>query len=70
MRPECHLCDLVITMLQSLGIAYSSEDIEADPGLEEKYGLQIPVLFLPDSGQELLFPFDIDQLRMFLQEKT
>jgi len=66
MRPGCHLCDQVVAMLQSLQVAFTEEDIEDDPELERKYGLLIPVLFLPGTARELLFPFDADQLKTFL----
>ena len=70
MRPDCHLCDQVIAMLQSMGVPFSPEDIENDPELEQKYGLLIPVLFLPETGQELFFPFDSDQLRTYLGDRV
>ena len=57
-RAECHLCDQVIRMLDRAGIHWRPVDIDADAELEEKYGLRIPVLQRPDTGRELLYPFD------------
>jgi hypothetical protein len=57
-RAECHLCDQVIRMLDRAGINWRPVDIDEDARLEEKYGLRIPVLQRPDTGRELLYPFD------------
>jgi hypothetical protein len=47
-RPWCHLCDDMITELRALPLAGDFElqviDVESDPQLEERYGLDIPVL--------------------------
>ncbi len=69
-RPGCHLCDQVVAMLQAMKICCTPEDIEKDPELERTYGLKIPVLYLPESGRELFFPFDEDQLMQFLQGRA
>ena len=66
-RPGCHLCDGVALMLLGMNVAYRSVDIDEDPELELKYGLSIPVLYLPETSRELFFPFDDDQLRRFLE---
>lgn len=66
-RPGCHLCDGVVLMLQAMNVAYRPVNIDEDPELEQRYGLSIPVLRLPDTGQELYFPFDDDRLRKFLE---
>ena len=66
-RPGCHLCDGVVANLLGMNVAYRPVNIDEDPELEQKYGLSIPVLYMPESGRELFFPFDEDQLRRFLQ---
>jgi glutaredoxin len=68
-RPGCHLCEQVVLMLQALDAEHTPVDIESDPGLEEKYGLHIPVLRLTENGRELFFPFDRDRLAQFLEGK-
>lgn len=64
-RDGCHLCEQVEHMLQLAGIAWRAVDIECDPGLEQRYGLRIPVLRHPGSGRELDFPFSKDELIRF-----
>lgn len=66
-RPGCHLCDGVAVMLTGMNVAYRPVNIDEDPELEQKYGLTIPVLYLPETGRELFFPFDDDQIRRFLE---
>ena len=69
-RPGCHLCDGVVANLLGMNVAYRPVNIDEDPELEQKYGLSIPVLYMPESGRELFFPFDEDQLRRFLQGRA
>ena len=69
-RPGCHLCDGVVANLLDMNVAYRPVNIDEDPELERKYGLSIPVLYMPESGRELFFPFDEDQLRRFLQGRA
>jgi len=57
-RAGCHLCEQAAAMLEHAGIRYRPVDIDADPVLEERYGLRIPVLRRSRSGDELDFPFD------------
>jgi hypothetical protein len=57
-RADCHLCHQVQTMLDQAGIRWRPVDVDDDAGLEEKYGLRIPVLQRPDTGRELFYPFD------------
>jgi len=66
-RPDCHLCDGVAVTLLAMNVAYRPVNIDEDAELEQKYGLCIPVLYLPETGRELFFPFDDDQLRRFLE---
>ena len=66
----CHLCEVAEGVLMPLvdencwlvelvDIASSEETVEA-------YGLRIPVLRRVDTGAELDWPFDIDQVVHFL----
>ena len=50
-RSGCHLCEIAEAILISQGTAYRPVDIEAEVGLEEKYGLLIPVVRIPESGR-------------------
>ena len=51
-RPGCHLCDdmkaIVTRVADALpgGVQIEEVDISTDPSLEERYGLEIPVLLV------------------------
>ena len=49
-RPGCHLCDemkeIVRRVARSVPLSVDEVDISRDPALEERYGLQIPVLMI------------------------
>jgi glutaredoxin len=49
-RPGCHLCDEMKAVVQNVAgtIPLSLEDIDiyGDDELEERYGLEVPVLFV------------------------
>jgi hypothetical protein len=64
-RTDCHLCDIVITMLDRAGVRWRPVDIDGDAKLRERYGLKIPVLRRPDTGAELSYPFDEEGLLRF-----
>ena len=63
----CHLCDQVANMLRDMGIGWTPMEIDADPELERKYDILIPVLYLPDTGKELFFPFSKGRIQAFLE---
>jgi glutaredoxin len=50
MRPECHLCtdmkSVVGPMVAEFGASIEEIDISNDSGLEAAFGLEIPVLFV------------------------
>jgi hypothetical protein len=59
-RDNCHLCDLAWEVLAAAGIAdFDPLWIDADVGLEARYGTRVPVLRNEDSGAEIDWPFDI-----------
>jgi len=64
-RDHCHLCEVAVQMLERAGIAYTLVDVDADPELQAKYGIHVPVLLHPVSGRELCFPFTEEQLTRF-----
>ncbi len=47
-RPGCHLCDemkaTVAPLVARLGGVLTEVDVDSDPGLSERFGLEIPVL--------------------------
>jgi glutaredoxin len=43
-RAYCHLCEEMAVALRSLGVDFTEIDVDADPGLDELYGENVPVL--------------------------
>ena len=47
-RDGCHLCDEMARVLDAVlprfGLAYACLDVDADPGLRERFGDAVPVL--------------------------
>jgi len=66
-RPECHLCDVAAQMLEDEGIDFRKRDIETDIDLLSRYGTRIPVVYRPDTGAELGWPFTPQRLKKFME---
>ncbi|NVZ69757.1 glutaredoxin family protein [Pseudomonas costantinii] len=65
----CHLCELAedeIMPLVEHGLMVELIDIADSEALFEAYGLRIPVLRRVDTGVELGWPFDTEQVVSFL----
>ena len=69
----CHLCEQAQAMFnylahedQSIGKNYQLELVEIadDDRLVETYGIRIPVL--NKNGQELAWPFELEELKLWL----
>jgi glutaredoxin len=49
-RPGCHLCDeaksAIAPLLREFGVTLREVNIDDDPVLKERYGLDIPVIFI------------------------
>jgi glutaredoxin-like protein DUF836 len=47
-RAGCHLCDEMAALLDEVlparGLSYAPRDVDADPGLRERFGDVVPVL--------------------------
>lgn len=66
-RDDCHLCDLALTVLAQARVPeFESVFIDADPELEARYGVRIPVLRCDADGAELDWPFTADAVAAFL----
>ncbi len=66
----CHLCEQAEAMLLPLvenGLLVELLDIAARPETVDDYGLRIPVLRRVDTGAELDWPFEVEQVVRFLQ---
>ena len=54
-RPECHLCDAARQIMQrvqaEIEFTLSEVDVDSDPDLAERYGADIPVVFV--DGEEV-----------------
>lgn len=66
----CHLCEVAEAELLPLveyGLLVELVDIGESAALVDDYGLRIPVLRRVDTGAELDWPFDAEQVVVFLQ---
>ncbi len=67
----CHLCEQALVLLRSLpASAWILEvvDISESDTLFERYGLTIPVLRREDTGAELNWPFDGQDVARLLRQ--
>jgi hypothetical protein len=65
----CHLCEVAEAVLMPFvehGLLVELVDIADSEALFERYGLSIPVLRRCDTGAELGWPFDAEQVAAFL----
>ncbi|GLK90669.1 glutaredoxin family protein [Pseudomonas turukhanskensis] len=66
----CHLCEVAEALLMPFvehGLLVELVDIGDDETQVDLYSLRIPVLRRCDSGAELNWPFDADQVAAFLR---
>ncbi|VVN63019.1 hypothetical protein PS687_04621 [Pseudomonas fluorescens] len=66
----CHLCEIAEAEIMPLvehGLMVELVDITDPADLTEAYGLRIPVLRRVDTGAELDWPFDAEQVVAFLR---
>ncbi|MBE8591247.1 glutaredoxin family protein [Pseudomonas sp. MAFF 301449] len=66
----CHLCEIAEAEIMPLvehGLMVELVDITDPADLTEAYGLRIPVLRRVDTGAELDWPFDTEQVVAFLR---
>ena len=70
-RPGCHLCEeakvAIAPLLREFGAALREINIENDPALEERYGWEIPVVFI-GPRKVAKHRVDVEQFRRQLQE--
>ena len=66
----CHLCEeaekVVMPLVLDQGLLVELVDIADSEAMVEAYGLRIPVLHRVDTGDELDWPFDTEQVNHFL----
>lgn len=64
---HCHLCDDAVAILNKLGInTYTIVEISESEPLLLCYGIKIPVLRREDNGSELNWPFNAQDIVLFL----
>ena len=67
--PNCHLCEqakaLLYPLLFERGLRLVEVNIQTDAGLQEKYGIRIPVVALAN-GEEKGWPFTAGQIGRLL----
>src|SRR5260370_37954158 len=65
-RPGCHLCDeaksAIVPLLREFGAALREINIDTDPVLRERYGWDVPVIFI-GSHKAAKHRLDLEQLR-------
>ncbi len=70
-RPGCHLCEeaktAIAPLLREFGVVLHEVNIENDAALEERYGLDIPVIFI-GPRKAAKHRVDVKQFRRQLQE--
>ncbi len=67
--PGCRLCSDAENLLFQAGLSVSQiekVDVTSSLDLKKQYGLKIPVLKNQGSGQELFWPFEFEDLGVFL----
>lgn len=68
--PECHLCESAEQVLaqtnDAAGLAITKFNIREDANLYHLYAVRIPVIKRLDTGEELGWPFDVEQANKFL----
>lgn len=71
-RPGCHLCDemkaVVVRVARTVPLTIEEIDISADPDLERRYGVEIPVL-LVDGKKAAKYRLTEAQLRRMLAQR-
>ncbi len=68
---DCHLCEQALNLFEQLEEAFElkSVDIAESEKLMEQYGVRIPVV-KAETGNELGWPVDLTELRIFINENS
>lgn len=70
-RPGCHLCEeakaAMMPLLREFGASLREVNIDEDPVLRERYGWDVPVIFL-GARKVAKHRVDLEQFRRQLQE--
>lgn len=70
-RPGCHLCEeakaAIAPLLREFGASFHEVNIDADPVLRERYGWDVPVIFI-GARKAAKHRVDIEQFRRQLRD--
>lgn len=71
--PNCHLCEqakaVLYPLLTERGLQLAEVNIQTDAGLQEKYGIRIPVVALAN-GEEKGWPFTAAQIGRMIENSV
>lgn len=62
----CHLCEEAFVEVEQAGLMFVTLDIIDRDEWQQRYALRIPVLRHVASGAELNWPFDAEQIKVFI----
>ena len=69
-RQGCCLCEGLEEKLRALAIPLEPRDVDADPELQQRYGMEVPVLLAGDRELPRVSPrLGPEALRRWLQEQ-
>lgn len=63
-RAGCHLCDQAEAALQALECRYEAVDVDRDPGLQARFGDDVPVLVRTDDPDRVLLKGVLSRSRL------
>jgi len=66
----CHLCEQAKTIVAGSGFDAVCTDIALEEQWQARYATRIPVLYHPESQQELAWPFDHAAVQAFIENLT
>ena len=70
-RPGCHLCEdakaAIVPLLREFGVVLREVNIDEDPVLQQRYGWDIPVIFI-GTHKAAKYRVDVAQFRRQLEE--
>jgi len=62
----CHLCEEAELIVSNFELEFEQIDIAEQEQWQPEYALRIPVLINLETKQDLGWPFDIEQVREFI----
>ncbi len=69
-RQGCCLCEGLEEKLHRLALPFEQRDVDADPALQARYGLEVPVLLMGERELPRVSPrLSPEALRRWLQEQ-